>query len=342
MFFIEFILSIIGSLILVICVLVRVAFLTLLERKVLGYIQIRKGPNKVGLIGIPQPFCDAIKLFTKEQTYPLLSNYISYYFSPIFSLFLSLVAWLCIPLFVKLFSFNLGLLFFLCCTSLGVYTVIIAGWSSNSNYALLGGLRAVAQTISYEVRIALVLLSFVFLIGSYNILDFFYYQKSIWFLVILFPISLVWFCICLAETNRTPFDFAEGESELVSGFNIEYRRGGFALIFIAEYARILFMSMLFCVIFLGCDVFNVIFYVKLTFISFVFIWARGTLPRFRYDKLIYLAWKSFLPFSLNFLLFIIGLKLMLIYYMWLIKFSKVNRKVDFYLMFSKHMLVQAH
>nr|YP_010693073.1 NADH dehydrogenase subunit 1 [Dacus axanus]WCB98254.1 NADH dehydrogenase subunit 1 [Dacus axanus] len=312
----EFILSIIGSLILIICVLVSVAFLTLLERKVLGYIQIRKGPNKVGLMGVPQPFCDAIKLFTSEQTYPLLSNYISYYFCPVFSLFLSLVVWMCIPLFVKLYSFNLGLLFFLCCTSLGVYTVMIAGWSSNSNYALLGGLRAVAQTISYEVSMALVLLSFVFLIGGYDFFYFFLYQKSIWFLVILFPISLVWFCICLAETNRTPFDFAEGESELVSGFNVEYSSGGFALIFMAEYASILFMSMLFCVIFLGCDLFKVMFYIKLTFISFLFIWVRGTLPRFRYDKLMYLAWSAFLPFSLNFLLFIIGVKLYLLPYMW--------------------------
>lgn len=311
MFYIEFILSLIGSLLLIICVLVSVAFLTLLERKVLGYIQIRKGPNKVGLIGIPQPFCDAIKLFTKEQTYPLLSNYLRYYISPIFSLFLSLFVWICIPFFVKLYSFNLGGLFFLCCTRLGVYTVIIAGWSSNSNYALLGGLRAVAQTISYEVSLALILLSFVFLIGSYNIIYFFHYQIYIWFLIILFPIALVWLTISLAETNRTPFDFAEGESELVSGFNVEYRRGGFALIFIAEYARILFIRILFCVIFIGCDVFNLLFYVKLTFISFVFIWVRGTLPRFRYDKLIYLAWKCFLSFSLNYLLFFIGFKILL-------------------------------
>nr|UFY98560.1 NADH dehydrogenase subunit 1 [Piophila megastigmata] len=308
----EMILSVIGSLLLIICVLVSVAFLTLLERKVLGYIQIRKGPNKVGIMGIPQPFCDAIKLFTKEQTYPLLSNYISYYFSPIFSLFLSLLVWLCMPMFVKLFSFNLGLLFFLCCTSLGVYTVMVAGWSSNSNYALLGGLRAVAQTISYEVSLALILLSFIFLMGSYNIIGFYYYQKYIWFLIILFPMALVWFSICLAETNRTPFDFAEGESELVSGFNVEYSSGGFALIFLAEYASILFMSMLFCVIFLGCDLFNFIFYIKLTFISFLFIWVRGTLPRFRYDKLMYLAWKCFLPFSLNYLLFFIGFKILLL------------------------------
>nr|YP_009939847.1 NADH dehydrogenase subunit 1 [Ectophasia rotundiventris]QNV49162.1 NADH dehydrogenase subunit 1 [Ectophasia rotundiventris] len=313
MFFMENLLFIISSLVLIIFVLVSVAFLTLLERKVLGYIQIRKGPNKVGISGIPQPFCDAIKLFTKEQTYPLLSNYISYYFSPIFSLFLSLLIWMCMPIFMKLFSFNLGLLFFLCCTSLGVYTVMIAGWSSNSNYALLGGLRAVAQTISYEVSLALILLSFIFLIGGYNMLMFYKFQMYIWFFFIMFPVSLVWFSISLAETNRTPFDFAEGESELVSGFNVEYSSGGFALIFLAEYASILFMSMLFCIMFLGSDIFSFLFYIKLMLISFMFIWIRGTLPRFRYDKLMYLAWKSFLPFSLNFLMFIVGIKILFIY-----------------------------
>lgn len=342
MFYKEFILRFLISLLLLICVLVSVAFLTLLERKVLGYIQIRKGPNKVGLIGIPQPFCDAIKLFTKEQTYPILSNYISYYFSPIFSLFLSLLVWMCIPIFIKLYSFNLGILFFLCCTSLGVYTVIVAGWSSNSNYALLGGLRAVAQTISYEVRIALILLSFVFLIRSYNLIDFFFYQKYLWFVVILFPIALVWFVICLAETNRTPFDFAEGESELVSGFNVEYRSGGFALIFLAEYSSILFISILFRVLFLGCNIYSLDFYLKLIFISFIFIWARGTLPRFRYDKLIYLAWKCFLPFSLNYLILFLGLKILFFSFILWIKISKVNKNFNFYLMFSKHMLIQAH
>nr|QUO98737.1 NADH dehydrogenase subunit 1 [Pseudolimnophila brunneinota] len=310
--FMELLLSFVGSLMLIICVMVGVAFLTLLERKVLGYIQIRKGPNKVGLLGIPQPFCDAIKLFTKEQTYPLVSNYISYYFSPVFSLFLSLMVWICIPYLIKLFSFNLGVLFFLCCMSLGVYTVMIAGWSSNSNYALLGGLRAVAQTISYEVSLVLILLSFIFLIGGYNLLFFFYYQTYIWFIVLSFPLGLVWFASSLAETNRTPFDFAEGESELVSGFNVEYSSGGFALIFLAEYASILFMSMLFVIIFMGCDIYSMSFYIKLMFISFMFIWVRGTLPRFRYDKLMYLAWKSFLPLSLNYLLFFMGLKIFLL------------------------------
>nr|YP_010415131.1 NADH dehydrogenase subunit 1 [Sphegina orientalis]URX52615.1 NADH dehydrogenase subunit 1 [Sphegina orientalis] len=311
MFYMEIILFLIMSLMLIICVLVSVAFLTLLERKVLGYVQIRKGPNKVGLMGIPQPFCDAIKLFTKEQTYPLLSNYISYYFSPIFSLFLSLLLWMCMPFFIKLFSFNLGLLFFMCCTSLGVYTIMIAGWSSNSNYALLGGLRSVAQTISYEVSLALILLSFIFLINNYNMLNFYYYQLNLWFIFMLYPLAFVWLTISLAETNRTPFDFAEGESELVSGFNVEYSSGSFALIFLSEYASILFMSMLFSLIFLGADIFSLIFYLKLMFISFIFIWVRGTLPRFRYDKLMYLAWKSFLPFSLNYLMFFIGLKVFL-------------------------------
>ncbi|YP_010419917.1 NADH dehydrogenase subunit 1 (mitochondrion) [Anopheles maculipalpis] len=312
MFIVDNLMPLIGSLLLVICVMVGVAFLTLLERKVLGYIQIRKGPNKVGFNGLLQPFSDAVKLFTKEQTYPLLSNYISYYFSPVFSLFLSLLIWMCIPYLIKLYSFNLGVLFFLCCTSLGVYTVMIAGWSSNSNYALLGGLRAVAQTISYEVSLALILLSFIFLVGNYNFLNFYIFQDYVWFIIFCFPLGLVWLASCLAETNRTPFDFAEGESELVSGFNVEYSSGGFALIFLAEYSSILFMSMLFVVIFLGSDIYSIMFFLKLTFISFIFIWVRGTLPRFRYDKLMYLAWKSFLPLSLNYLFFFVGLKIFFI------------------------------
>nr|QZK21310.1 NADH dehydrogenase subunit 1 [Amitermes sp. ANIC 0034] len=294
-------------LLLMIFVMVGVAFLTLLERSVLGYVHIRKGPNKVGFIGILQPFSDAIKLFTSEQYFPLVSNYLIYYFSPIFGFFLSLLVWLLIPYLSGFISFELGLLFFLACTSLGVYTVMIAGWSSNSGYSLLGGLRALAQTISYEVSLAFILLSFVVLICSYNLVYFYSYQVYLWLIFISLPLSFVWFISCLAETNRTPFDFAEGESELVSGFNVEYGAGGFALIFLAEYASILFMSLLFCIIFLGSDLYSFFFYVKLTFISFLFIWVRGTLPRFRYDKLMYLAWSSFLPLSLNYLLFFVGI-----------------------------------
>nr|URX54538.1 NADH dehydrogenase subunit 1 [Incisitermes snyderi] len=305
----ELIFFIVVFLLLVVFVLVGVAFLVLLERKVLGYVHIRKGPNSVGFIGLFQPFSDAISLFTKEQYFPLVSNYLSYYFSPVFGLFLSLLIWALIPYFSGFISFELGLLFFLCCTSLGVYTVMVAGWSSNSNYSLLGGLRSVAQTISYEVSLALILLSFVFLICGYNLVDFCYFQVYLWLIFFTFPLSLVWFISCLAETNRTPFDFAEGESELVSGFNVEYGAGGFALIFLAEYASILFMSLLFCVIFLGCDLDSMFFYISLSFISYLFIWVRGTLPRFRYDSLMNLAWSGFLPISLNYLLFFLGVSL---------------------------------
>nr|AVV61630.1 NADH dehydrogenase subunit 1 [Orybina plangonalis] len=298
-----------GVIILIIGVLIGVAFLTLLERKLLGYIQIRKGPNKVGLMGVLQPFSDAIKLFTKEIIYPSYSNYMSYYFSPIISFILSLMVWMIIPYYFNMISFNLGLLFFLCCTSMGVFTIMIAGWSSNSSYSLLGGLRAVAQTISYEVSLALILLSSMIMIMDLNLMMFFVYQNLIWFMFFMYPLMLCWFSSSLAETNRTPFDFAEGESELVSGFNIEYSSGGFALIFLAEYSSILFMSLLFVLIFMGGYNLNLFFYLKLSLISFLFIWVRGTLPRYRYDKLMYLAWKSYLPVSLNFLLFFLGLKI---------------------------------
>nr|YP_010329862.1 NADH dehydrogenase subunit 1 [Asota plana]AHN52527.1 NADH dehydrogenase subunit 1 [Asota plana lacteata]UNP54611.1 NADH dehydrogenase subunit 1 [Asota plana] len=302
----------IGLLILIIGVLIGVAFLTLLERKVLGYIQIRKGPNKLGFMGILQPFSDAIKLFTKEQTYPNYSNYIMYYFSPVVGFMLSLMIWMVIPYYFNLISFNLGILFILCCLSLGVYTIMVAGWSSNSNYALLGGLRAVAQTISYEVSLAMILLSSIIMIMDYNLLNFKIYQNMVWFIILMFPLGLCWISSMLAETNRTPFDFAEGESELVSGFNVEYSSGGFALIFLAEYSSILFMSLMFVLVYMGGYDLSLMFYLKLIFISFLFIWVRGTLPRYRYDKLMYLAWKSYLPVSLNFLLFFLGLKIFLL------------------------------
>nr|ALO76453.1 NADH deshydrogenase subunit 1 [Asthenopholis sp. AST01] len=300
-----------NSIILVVGVLVGVAFLTLLERKVLGYIQIRKGPNKVGYMGIPQPFSDAIKLFTKEQTYPLMANFNMYYMSPVFSLFLSLSLWLCMPFMTVLFNFNFGILYFLCCSSLGVYAIMVAGWSSNSNYALLGGIRSVAQTISYEVSLGLILLSFLYLIMSLNIIDFIKYQDMLWFLFISLPLCMVWFVSSLAETNRTPFDFAEGESELVSGFNVEYSSGGFALIFMAEYSSILFMSMLCVLLFLGGSILSWLFFFKLGFMGFLWLWVRGTLPRYRYDKLMYLCWKSFLPVALNYLVLFLGYKMLL-------------------------------
>nr|YP_010309860.1 NADH dehydrogenase subunit 1 [Endotricha kuznetzovi]UMR54973.1 NADH dehydrogenase subunit 1 [Endotricha kuznetzovi] len=302
----------IGIIILFLGVLIGVAFLTLLERKLLGYIQDRKGPNKVGFMGILQPFSDGIKLFTKEQTYLFNSNYLSYYFSPIIGFMLSLMIWIVMPYYFNLISFNLGVLFFLCAMSLGVYTIMVAGWSSNSNYSLLGGLRAVAQTISYEVSLALIFMSSLILIMEFNMMMFFIYQKLVWFIFMMYPLGLCLMSSMMAETNRTPFDFAEGESELVSGFNIEYSSGGFALIFLAEYSSILFMSLLLVLILLGGYKLSLFFYLKLSLMSFLFIWVRGTLPRYRYDKLMYLAWKGYLPVSLNFLLFFMGLKMLLL------------------------------
>lgn len=303
--------TLLSILILVIFVLVGVAFLTLLERKVLGYVQIRKGPNKVGFLGLLQPFGDAIKLFTKEQTFPIISNFYIYYFSPVMRLFISLLLWIIIPFLSVYLNFNLSLLFFLRVSSIRVYAIMLAGWSSNSSYTLLGRLRSVAQTISYEVRLALILISFIFLIISLNLVDFIIYQNYCWFIFLCFPLCLMWVISGLAETNRTPFDFAEGESELVSGFNIEYRRGGFAIIFLAEYARILFIRIICVILFLGGNLNSWGFFVKMVSISFFWVWVRGTLPRFRYDKLIYLAWKRFLPCSLNYLIMFFGFKVVI-------------------------------
>nr|YP_009827458.1 NADH dehydrogenase subunit 1 [Paulhutchinsonia pilosicollis]QIV24535.1 NADH dehydrogenase subunit 1 [Paulhutchinsonia pilosicollis] len=311
----DMILIIFSSIVLLIFVLVGVAFLTLMERKVLGYIQIRKGPNKLGFIGLVQPFSDAIKLFSKEQTSPYMSNFNLYYFSPVANLFLSLFLWLCMPFVTVNFSFSLGFLFFLSISSLSVYSVMLAGWSSNSNYSLLGSLRSVAQVISYEVSLSLILLSFLFLVLSFNILDFMKFQENIWFIFLMMPLCLIWIVSSLAETNRTPFDFAEGESELVSGFNVEYSSGGFALIFLSEYASILFMSMICSMLFLGGDLVSWMFFLKVTFMGFLWIWVRGTLPRFRYDKLMYLAWKSYLPVSLSFLVFFFSVKLLIFVYL---------------------------
>nr|AVJ52645.1 NADH dehydrogenase subunit 1 [Acantholomidea porosa] len=298
---------IISYLVIIICVLVAVGFVTLLERSVLGYIQLRKGPNKVGFMGLLQPFSDGLKLFFKEQTFPYKSNFIVYYLSPIMMLCLSFSMWCLYPMVINIFNFNYGFLFFMCCTGLGVYGVLLSGWSSNSNYALLGSLRCIAQTISYEVSMALIMICLILFVYSFNLIDFMFYQYYTWFIFFSFPLFFCWLSSCLAETNRAPFDFAEGESELVSGFNVEYSGSGFAFIFLSEYMNIIFMSMLTVVMFLGCDLFSFMFYIKIVLIVFWFIWVRGTLPRFRYDKLMYLTWKLFLPLALNYLLFFIGL-----------------------------------
>lgn len=296
------------SLDLIIIVLISVAFFTLLERKVLGYIQIRKGPNKVGLIGLIQPFADAIKLFSKETFLVLKSNYLYYLLSPILRILLILLLWQNLPIITLILNNLYGILIIFCILRLGVYGIIIAGWSSNSIYSLIGGIRRIAQTISYEVRIILLLLSEIFLIERFNLYLFKEFQIYLWFIFINIFCALLLIVRFLAELNRTPFDFAEGESELVSGFNTEYIRGRFALIFIAEYGIIIFIIIFFSIIFLGGNVINIFFYIIYLLIIFFVIWVRGTYPRFRYDNLIYLTWKSFLPVSLNILILVLRIK----------------------------------
>nr|VFU78776.1 NADH dehydrogenase subunit 1 [Proasellus jaloniacus] len=293
------------SVLLIISVLVGVAFLTLFEQKVLSYSQMRKGPVKVGYKGILQPFSDALKLFSKEITLPYLSNMRIYFFAPVLALGVVLTMWVVYPSLTGLEEINLSVVFMMCCLGAGVYALLAAGWASNSKFALLGGLRAVAQTISYEVNFSLVLLSFIVLVMSFELEDFSLHH-SIWMGVMAIPLASVWFISALAETSRTPFDFSEGESEIVSGFNTEFSSGPFALFFLAEYGSILFMSMLFSVIFMGGVDGSFYFYLKISLILFVFIWVRATLPRLRYDKLMDLSWVVFLPVSISYLVFFVG------------------------------------
>lgn len=294
--------SVISIIIIFICALLAIAFFTLLERKFLGYVQLRKGPNKVRIIGIPQPMADALKLFTKELNVPINANIIPFIISPILALFLALIIWSLYPFSGSPFLLKWGIILFLCLSRINVYTTLFSGWASNSKYSLLGALRRIAQTISYEVRIALVILTPIILISSLR-LNTFTKIRSIIFIIILWPLLITWVITALAETNRTPFDLAEGESELVSGFNTEYRSGTFALIFIAEYINIIAIGIITATLFFILNrvrlISDILIIIILRSVSVVFIWARGAYPRIRYDKLIRLTWKQFLPISLS-------------------------------------------
>nr|WRW55919.1 NADH dehydrogenase subunit 1 [Thylacodes adamsii] len=304
-------LNLLSSFFTYVCILLAVAFFTLLERKGLSYIQRRKGPNKVGMSGIPQPLADAAKLLTKEIIIPKSSNVSVFMVAPILSFVLALLLWQLYPSIHSMLYFNVGVLFFLCVSAMNVYGTLLAGWSSNSKYAMLGTLRAIAQTISYEVSMALILLFPLFIVISFNFIEVKNAQAWIPFFMLLLPLASMWFVTCIAETNRAPFDFAEGESELVSGFNIEYGSAGFALIFLAEYANILVMSLFTAILFTGggmfCGAGNDLFLILETLLfAFLFIWVRGSYPRYRYDLLMSLTWKGFLPVALAALVLVIS------------------------------------
>ena len=301
------ILRFIRYILLVVCTLVNVAFVTLLERKILGYSQLRKGPNKVRIIGVAQPFNDAIKLFSKELVFPNDANTCQYFIAPFCGLFIVLVTFSVFPFKESRVSIRLSVIFIYIIIRINVYPVLISGWSSNRKYALLGSLRSVAQTVSYEVRLALILIFYLSISFCLRI-KVISYINIFWVKWLIFtPIVGIWLISCLAETNRTPFDFAEGESELVSGFNIEYGRLGFALIFMAEYARIIFIGYVFSFMFISQSS-RPALYISITIIVRVWIWFRTTFPRYRYDKLMNLAWKVYLPI----VIFLLSLRLVII------------------------------
>lgn len=315
---ISLLILIINYLIVIVPILLSVAIFTLLERKVIGYIQRRKGPNLVGFLGILQPMADGLKLMIKEPVIPLNSNRLMYISAPIITLLLSLVNWVLIPFDknVVISDLNIGILFILGISSLSVYGVIIAGWSSNSKYAFLGALRSSAQMISYEVSISIIILTLLVPVGSLNLTDIVLSQSEIWFIFPFFPVFLLFLISSVAETNRHPFDLPEAEAELVSGYNVEYASVGFAFFFIGEYANIILMCSLNVILFLGGwlplpflgFLPNVLsFTLKVVFMVFIFILIRAMLPRYRYDQLMSLGWKVFLPLSLGFFIFYSGI-----------------------------------
>ncbi len=302
-------------------VLLWVAYLIYAERKVLAAMQLRMGPNVVGPFGLLQPFADALKLMGKETIIPSGANKVIFMAAPLLTFFLSLVAWAVIPFGDKLVlaNVNVGVLYLFAVSSLAVYGIIMAGWASNSKYAFLGGLRSAAQMVSYEVAIGLVIINVLLLAGSLNLSDIVRGQTHMWYVVPLFPMFIVFFISGLAETNRAPFDLPEGESELVGGFNVEYSSMSFALFFLGEYANMILMSAMTVILFLGgwlapfnwqspfewfAPLWGLLWFVgKIWFILFMFLWVRATLPRYRYDQLMRLGWKVFLPFSL---LYVVG------------------------------------
>nr|AAQ95131.1 NADH dehydrogenase subunit 1 [Mirounga angustirostris] len=290
---------------LVIPILLAVAFLTLVERKVLGYMQLRKGPNIVGPYGLLQPIADAVKLFTKEPLRPLTSSTSMFIMAPILALTLALTMWIPLPMPYPLINMNLGVLFMLAMSSLAVYSILWSGWASNSKYALIGALRAVAQTISYEVTLAIILLSVLLMNGSFTLSTLITTQEHLWLIFPAWPLAMMWFISTLAETNRAPFDLTEGESELVSGFNVEYAAGPFAMFFLAEYANIIMMNIFTTLLFFGAfhtplmpELHTINFTMKTLMLTILFLWIRASYPRFRYDQLMHLLWKNFLPLTL--------------------------------------------
>ena len=292
--------------------LISVAYLTLAERRVIGFMQLRKGPNVVGPFGLLQPFADALKLLSKETILPAGADKVTFIIAPMLTFVLALVAWAVIPFGKSLViaDINVGILYLFAISSLGVYGVIMAGWASNSKYAFLGALRSAAQMVSYEVSMGLVIINVLLCVGSLNLSDIIEAQKTVWFALPLFPMFIVFFISTLAETNRAPFDLPEGESELVAGYFVEYSSMSFALFFLGEYANMILMSAMTTILFLGgwlppFDIYplNVIpgpiwFILKISIVLFVFLWIRATTPRYRYDQLMRLGWKIFLPFSL--------------------------------------------
>ena len=303
--------------------LIAVAYLTLAERRVIGLMQLRKGPNVVGPFGLFQPFADALKLLAKETILPSGASKTVFVIAPMLTFILSLVAWAVIPFGEGLViaDVNVGILYLFAISSLGVYGVIMAGWSSNSKYPFLGAMRSAAQMISYEVSLGLVIITVIMAAGSLNLSEIVEAQRGLWFFIPLFPMFIVFFISTLAETNRAPFDLPEGESELVAGYFVEYSSMSFALFFLGEYANMILMSGMTVTLFLGgwlppfdMAPFNWIpgpiwFILKVSLVLFVFLWVRATTPRYRYDQLMRLGWKVFLPFTLLFVAICSGVML---------------------------------